>query len=127
MMYVYILTNPGKKVLYTGVTNDLKRRMREHEKNKGKPETFAGKYYCYKLIHHEIFENPEDAIQKEKRELIAEKNPKINFYQILIYAEHLLALPFPSPKQISHLVRDLFGLLVLSHLLNLMTLPTGNF
>ena len=91
-MYVYILTNPGKNVLYTGVTNNLKRRIREHEKNKGNPDTFTGKYYCYNLIYYEIFENPEDAIQREKEikklsrqkklELVAKKNPKLNFYKL---------------------------------------------
>ena len=92
MMYVYILTNPGKNVLYTGVTNNLKRRIREHEKNKGNPGTFTGKYYCYKLIYYETFENPAEAINREKEikklsrikklELIKEKNPKLNFYQL---------------------------------------------
>ncbi|MGH7492270.1 MAG: GIY-YIG nuclease family protein, partial [bacterium] len=28
--YVYITTNPSRTVLYTGVTNDLKRRVRQH-------------------------------------------------------------------------------------------------
>ncbi|MFL5731478.1 MAG: GIY-YIG nuclease family protein [Cytophagaceae bacterium] len=28
--FVYITTNPAKTVLYTGVTNDLERRMQEH-------------------------------------------------------------------------------------------------
>jgi putative endonuclease len=48
--YVYITTNPAKTVLYTGVTNDIARRIYEHESNKGKPSTFAGKYYCYCLV-----------------------------------------------------------------------------
>ncbi len=92
MMYVYILTNPGKKVLYTGVTNNLKRRLREHEKNKGKSDTFTGKYYCFKLIYFETFDNPKEAIEREKEikklsrkkkfELIFEKNPKLNFFQV---------------------------------------------
>jgi len=90
MMYTYILTNPGKNVLYTGVTNDLKRRVREHEANRGSPKTFAGKYYCNKLIYYELFENPEDAIQREKEikklsrenklKLVKSKNPKMQFY-----------------------------------------------
>ncbi len=49
--YVYILTNPGKTILYIGVTNNLQRRLDEHRANKGKPTTFAGKYYCHKLIY----------------------------------------------------------------------------
>jgi putative endonuclease len=47
--YVYIITNKNKKVLYTGVTNNLKRRLGEH-KNKLNPNSFAGRYnvefYC---------------------------------------------------------------------------------
>ena len=34
--FVYITTNPSKTVLYTGVTNDLYRRMNEQYANKGK-------------------------------------------------------------------------------------------
>ena len=40
--YVYIITNWRKTVLYTGVTNNLYRRIREHYANKGKEDTFAG-------------------------------------------------------------------------------------
>lgn len=90
MMYVYILTNPGKNVLYTGVTNDLKRRLRELEANRGSSKTFAGKYHCNKLIYYESFDNPHDAIQREKEikklsrenkfRLIKKKNPNMQFY-----------------------------------------------
>ena len=90
-MYVYILTNPGKSVFYTGVTNDLKRRLREHEKNRGNDKTFAGKYYCNKLIYYESYDSPTAAIKREKEikklsrakkiELIHSKNPKMHFYQ----------------------------------------------
>ena len=64
--YVYIVTNPTKTVLYTGMTNDLQRRLVEHYKNRGDKETFAGRYYCYNLIYYEVFDNPADAIQAEK-------------------------------------------------------------
>jgi len=49
--FIYITTNPEKNVLYIGITNNLKRRLTEHETNKGKEEIFAKKYYCYKLIY----------------------------------------------------------------------------
>jgi len=65
--FVYITTNPDKTVLYTGVTNDLKRRLFEHQENKGKSNTFAGKFYCYKLIYFEHFQNIEHAIEREKQ------------------------------------------------------------
>ncbi|MEJ7693654.1 GIY-YIG nuclease family protein [Daejeonella sp.] len=64
--YVYITTNPGKTVLYTGVTNDLRNRMDQHQSNKGRQKTFAGKYYCYNLIWYEHFTDIEEAITREK-------------------------------------------------------------
>ena len=87
--FVYITTNPGKTVLYVGVTNDLKLRLRQHYLNKGNKTTFAGQYYCYKLIYFELFPDMNDAITREKEiknmtrekkeELVATKNPKWNF------------------------------------------------
>ena len=64
--FVYIITNPGKTTLYTGVTNDLRRRMDEHYANKGKKETFAGRYFCYQLIFYERFPSIISAIEREK-------------------------------------------------------------
>ena len=64
--FVYITTNPGKTVLYVGVTNDLPARMQEHFNNRGKPETFAGKYYCYKLVYFERYSDVNQAINREK-------------------------------------------------------------
>jgi putative endonuclease len=64
--FVYITTNPGKTVYYTGVTNDLKRRLEEHRENRGKPETFAGRNYCYNLLYYERFPQVRQAIEREK-------------------------------------------------------------
>lgn len=64
--YVYITTNPARTVLYTGVTNDLQRRLIEHFYNRGNKETFAGKYYCYYLIYYDCFATSYEAIQAEK-------------------------------------------------------------
>lgn len=87
--FVYIITNPDKTVLYIGVTNDLKRRLFEHEENKGKSNSFAAKYYCYKLLYVEHFSNVSHAIEREKQlkkwsrkkkeDLIKIKNPNWNF------------------------------------------------
>lgn len=52
--YVYLTTNPEKTVLYTGMTNDLIRRMDEHHQARGKSNTFAGRYQCYNLIYWEF-------------------------------------------------------------------------
>ncbi len=87
--YVYITTNPGKSVLYTGITNDLIRRLQEHYNNKGKTNSFVGKYYCYKLIYYEYHTDISQAIRREKeiknmsrghkKDLISSKNPQWNF------------------------------------------------
>ncbi|HAA15312.1 MAG TPA: endonuclease [Cytophagales bacterium] len=87
--YVYILTNPRKTVLYVGVTNDLFTRLQKHYENRGKLKTFAGRYYCYKLLYFEMFPDPNSAISREKeikgwrREkkeaLIKKENPAMAF------------------------------------------------
>ncbi|MCX6182954.1 MAG: GIY-YIG nuclease family protein [Bacteroidetes bacterium] len=64
--FVYILTNPKKTVLYTGVTNDLANRVNEHFEKRGNPSSFAGKYYCFNLIYYERFDQIEHAIEREK-------------------------------------------------------------
>ncbi|WP_158828671.1 GIY-YIG nuclease family protein [Mucilaginibacter lacusdianchii] len=64
--YLYITTNTSKNTLYIGVTDDLTRRLQEHEANKGNPITFAGKYYCHHLIYYERHTHIEYAIAREK-------------------------------------------------------------
>jgi len=63
--YVYILTNENNYVLYTGVTNDLQKRLWEH-KNKIN-EGFTKKYDCTKLVFYEYCESIVDAINREKQ------------------------------------------------------------
>jgi putative endonuclease len=64
--FVYIITNPKKSVLYTGVTNDLSNRLHEHFANKGNKSTFAGRYFCFNLLYFEQFDQIEHAIAREK-------------------------------------------------------------
>ena len=64
---VYIITNPRKVVLYTGLTNALAQRITEHFLNRGKPKTFAGRYYCYNLLYYQGFKDIYDAIERENR------------------------------------------------------------
>lgn len=64
--YVYIITNPQQTVLYTGVTNDLERRLTEHWGNRGRHNSFAGKYHCYHLLYYEEFTYILNAIAREK-------------------------------------------------------------
>jgi putative endonuclease len=63
--YVYIMTNATYTVTYTGVTNDLYRRIYEH-KNKI-VEGFTTRYNIDKLVYYEVCENVESAISREKQ------------------------------------------------------------
>jgi len=62
-MYVYIMASKSK-VLYTGVTNDLERRVSEHKLGEG--SSFTKKYKCVRLVYYECFNDPEQAIEREK-------------------------------------------------------------
>ncbi len=64
--HIYIVTNSTKNVFYTGFTNDLAQRLTEHYINKGNFKTFAGRYYCYHLLHYENYQYVNDAIAREK-------------------------------------------------------------
>ena len=65
MYYVYMMTNEHNTALYTGVTNDLKRRVFEH-KNKT-DSVFTKKYHATKLVYFDQCENIEGAIAREKQ------------------------------------------------------------
>ena len=53
-------------MLYVGITNNLKRRIGEHTADRGKWATFAGRYYCHRLIYYETYNRVIDAIRREK-------------------------------------------------------------
>ncbi len=63
--YVYIMSNSTNTVTYTGVTNDLYRRVYEH-KNK-LVEGFTKRYNINKLVFYEVCENIESVILREKQ------------------------------------------------------------
>ncbi len=80
---VYILANGRHTTFYTGVTNDLARRMAEH-RDAG-AETFVGTYNVKTLVYAEQHADVRDAIVREKRlkrwrrewklDLIRQQNP----------------------------------------------------
>jgi len=62
--FVYIMTNRSK-TLYTGVTNSLIRRVREHKLGSG--STFSSKYKLDRLAYFERFQDIHKAIEREKQ------------------------------------------------------------
>ncbi|OAF12648.1 GIY-YIG nuclease [Bradyrhizobium centrolobii] len=63
--YVYILASKIGGTLYIGVTNDLIRRVAEHKSEI--IESFTEKYDVARLVYFEQFNDPENAIKREKR------------------------------------------------------------
>lgn len=63
--YVYILSNRNNTVLYVGVTNDLERRIYEHRNHL--IEGFSKRYGADKLVYYEVFDDPNNAIAREKQ------------------------------------------------------------
>jgi putative endonuclease len=82
--YVYIMSNSRKTVLYTGVTNDLLRRVWQHRHGQG--SEFTAKYHCDALVFYEVYDDSYNAISREKQikagsrdrkiELISRANPE---------------------------------------------------
>ena len=80
--YVYIMTNKSR-TLYTGMTNNLKKRVHQH-KNKSQ-EGFAKRYNITHLVYYDVFDTALAAIKAEKKikgwlrnkkiDLIESKNP----------------------------------------------------
>ena len=64
--YVYIMTNKTNTVLYTGMCNNLERRVFEH-KNKTNPKSFTTRYNLNKLVYYEHFEDINYCIAREKQ------------------------------------------------------------
>lgn len=62
--YVYIVTNKPNGTLYTGVTNNLSRRIHEHRE--GKAESFTKKYALKILVYIEEYTTINEAIHREK-------------------------------------------------------------
>ena len=92
--YVYILSNSTNTVIYTGVTNNLLRRVYQH-KNKMDPKSFSAKYNVHKLVFFEETSDVYSAISREKQikgwnrkrknELITAQNPQwIDLYHSIL-------------------------------------------
>jgi putative endonuclease len=68
-MYVYILTNPTKTVLYIGVTNDLVRRLYEHSSGQGDAGKFTGRHQTDLLVYFEMSPDATQAIITQDKQL----------------------------------------------------------
>lgn len=62
--YVYILASGRNGTLYTGMTNNIARRIDEHRDKA--VQSFTEKYSVHKLVYYEVFDSPEEAIRREK-------------------------------------------------------------
>ena len=79
-----MMTNRSRVVLYTGVTNSLESRLWFH--NNASPRSFTKRYEVDRLVYFESFDDPRDAISREKEikgwrrekknELVRRLNPK---------------------------------------------------
>ena len=64
--YVYMMTNKYQNVLYTGITNNLVRRVYEH-KNHVLKDSFSARYHLTKLVYFEMTDDVNVAIEREKQ------------------------------------------------------------
>ncbi|MFB9136414.1 GIY-YIG nuclease family protein [Vibrio olivae] len=81
---VYILTSRNRKVLYIGVTSQLKQRVWQHKHKVS--AGFTAKYNVCDLVYYELFGSMKEAIEREKQlkrwrrswkdELIVSMNPR---------------------------------------------------
>ena len=79
--YVYIMTNKKNNVIYTGVTNNLKKRIYEHKEKL--VAGFTKKYNINKLIYYEIFDSSCSAITREKKIKGGSRQKKLNLIKTL--------------------------------------------
>ena len=73
---VYIMTNTYNTILYTGVTNNLKRRVMEQKTGKG--GEFTSKYHVNKLVYFEMGNDINAAIAREKQIKAGSRQKKID-------------------------------------------------
>jgi putative endonuclease len=93
--YVYMMTNQSRVVLYTEITNSLEVRVWQHRKPA--IDGFTKKYHVDRLVYYESFNDPRDAISREKEikgwrrskksELVERLNPKWTDLSTILFEE----------------------------------------
>ena len=96
--YIYIISNSSRTSLYTGFTNNLKRRLLEHLNPKINIKSFCKKYSCNEVIYFEHYQYVNNAIAREKQvkrwnkkkklTLIRMKNPNLLSYNLEILSSN---------------------------------------
>lgn len=69
------MTNIGNTVLYTGITNDLRKRVYEHQHGIG--GQFTSLYKTVKLVYYEVYSDAYRAIAREKQIKAGSRKKKI--------------------------------------------------
>ena len=77
--YIYLISNKNNTTIYTGITSDIKRRIWEHKNNITKG--FSSKYNLHKLLYYEIYNDPENAIIREKQIKSGRREKKIKLIE----------------------------------------------
>jgi putative endonuclease len=79
MYYVYILASAKHGTLYIGVTRDLIRRVYEHQNNLVRG--FTSRYGVHRLVWYECYDDPANAIAREKELKKWRRDWKINLIE----------------------------------------------
>ena len=77
--YVYIMTNQKNGTLYTWVTSDLVKRVRQHKNDIY--AWFTSKYWCHSLVYYEDYYSINDAIMREKQIKSGNRRNKIQLIE----------------------------------------------
>ncbi|MDF1527190.1 MAG: GIY-YIG nuclease family protein [bacterium] len=77
--YIYIMTNKENRVLYTGVTGDLVNRVYQHRERQ--VQGFTSRYNVTKLVYFEMFNDPVNAIAREKQMKAGSREKKVKLIE----------------------------------------------
>jgi putative endonuclease len=77
--YIYILVSKRNGTLYTGVTNDIKRRVQEHRL--GVNDGFTNRHQVHRLVYVEQYASPTEAITREKQIKAGSRKAKLRLIE----------------------------------------------